>query len=188
MRKILSVMLGLVFVVAVALFKRRVVEGWISLALPMAVMFFLVSTILGMLSEYIFLLAQHSGNRPVYAIFRESTSSVLEIQRRLNVVEGGGDGAFADEGLGDGASVVELAAFEDAEVGAGGGAGAVIFAEGRGWAEGGAEGVSEGAAEGGAGERGYADVAGGGEIEGDVGVADAGEEGGVRCGGGHSVC
>ena len=36
-------------------------EGWISIALPMAVMFFLMSTILGILSEYIYMLAQHSG-------------------------------------------------------------------------------------------------------------------------------
>src|SRR5208283_2895020 len=80
-----------VYVLCVALLKRHVVEGWISLALPMAVMFFFLSTILGILSEYIFMLAQQSGNRPVYSISKESTSSVLEIQRKLNVVEGSGD-------------------------------------------------------------------------------------------------
>jgi len=80
-----------VYVLGVALLKRDVVEGWISLALPMAVMFFFISTILGMLSEYIYLLAQQSGNRPAYSIVKESTSSILEIQRRLNVVEGSGD-------------------------------------------------------------------------------------------------
>jgi glycosyltransferase involved in cell wall biosynthesis len=80
-----------VYVLCVALLKRHVVEGWISLALPMAVMFFFLSTILGILSEYIFMLAQQSGNRPVYSIAKESTSSVLEIQRKLNVVESSGD-------------------------------------------------------------------------------------------------
>jgi polyisoprenyl-phosphate glycosyltransferase len=79
-----------IYVVAVALFKTHVMEGWISLALPMAVMFFFVSAILGILSEYIFLLFQETSNRPVYMIAHESTSSALEIQRRLNVVEGGG--------------------------------------------------------------------------------------------------
>jgi polyisoprenyl-phosphate glycosyltransferase len=79
------------YVVAVALLKRHVVEGWISLALPMAVMFFFISTILGILSEYIYMLSQQSGNRPVYSIVKESTSSALEVQRKLNVVEGGGD-------------------------------------------------------------------------------------------------
>jgi glycosyltransferase involved in cell wall biosynthesis len=80
-----------IYVVAIALFKQHVVEGWISLALPMAVMFFLMSVILGILSEYIYMLSQQSGNRPVYTIAQESTSSVMEIQRKLNVVEGGGD-------------------------------------------------------------------------------------------------
>jgi polyisoprenyl-phosphate glycosyltransferase len=80
-----------VYVLCIALLKRHVVEGWVSLALPMAVMFFFLSTILGILSEYIFMLAQQSGNRPVYSITKESTSSVLEIQHKLNVVEGSGD-------------------------------------------------------------------------------------------------
>lgn len=80
-----------IYVLCVALLKRHIVEGWISLALPMAVMFFFLSTILGILSEYIFMLAQQSGNRPVYSITKESTSSVLEIQQKLNVVEGSGD-------------------------------------------------------------------------------------------------
>jgi polyisoprenyl-phosphate glycosyltransferase len=83
-----------IYVVAVALLKRHVVEGWISLALPMAVMFFFVSTILGLLSEYIYALAQQSGNRPVYSITKEATSSVLDIQQKLNVVGASGD--FAD--------------------------------------------------------------------------------------------
>ena len=54
-------------------------------------MFFLMSTILGILSEYIYMLARHSGNRPVYLISKESTSSVLDVQRKLNTIDGGGD-------------------------------------------------------------------------------------------------
>ena len=83
------------YVVGVAVLKTHVVEGWVSLALPMAVMFFFVSTILGILSEYIYMLAQQSGNRPVYSITRESTSSVLEIQQKLNIIDGAGD--FAND-------------------------------------------------------------------------------------------
>ncbi len=83
-----------VYVVVVAVFKAHVVEGWVSLALPMAAMFFFLSMILGVLSEYIYLLAQQSGNRPVYSIISESTSSVLNVQRKLNVVDGSGE--FAD--------------------------------------------------------------------------------------------
>ena len=87
------------YVVGVALFKQHVVEGWVSLALPMAVMFFFVSVILGILSEYIYMLSQQSGNRPVYSIAKESVSGVLEIQRKLNVVEASGDLANLSSGV-----------------------------------------------------------------------------------------
>jgi glycosyltransferase involved in cell wall biosynthesis len=79
------------YVVVVALVKHNVVEGWVSLALPMAVMFFFISTILGILAEYVFRMAQHTRNRPVYTISDESTSSSLGIQGKLNVVESGGN-------------------------------------------------------------------------------------------------
>jgi glycosyltransferase involved in cell wall biosynthesis len=84
-------MLFAVYVLGIALLKEHVVEGWVSLALPMAVMFFFISSILGILSEYIYILSQQSGNRPVYSIVKESTSSALEIQRKLNIVGGSGD-------------------------------------------------------------------------------------------------
>jgi glycosyltransferase involved in cell wall biosynthesis len=80
-----------VYVLGVALLKKHVVEGWESLALPMAVMFFFIFTILGILSEYIYMLSQQSGNRPVYSIVKESASSALEIERKLNIVDGEGD-------------------------------------------------------------------------------------------------
>ena len=79
------------YVVGVALFKNRVVEGWVSIALPMALMFFLISVILGLLSEYIYMLAQQAGNRPVYSIGSESTSNVLDMRGQLNVFDGRGE-------------------------------------------------------------------------------------------------
>jgi polyisoprenyl-phosphate glycosyltransferase len=79
------------YVVAVALIKADVVEGWVSLALPMAVMFFLFSTIAGILSEYIYMLAQQGSNRPIYSIAQQSTSSAIGMQQKLNVVERAGD-------------------------------------------------------------------------------------------------
>jgi polyisoprenyl-phosphate glycosyltransferase len=82
-----------VYVVAVALLKRNIVEGWVSIALPMAVIFFFISTILGVLSEYIFRVVQHTRNAPVYLISGESTSSTSELNARLNVVQH--DGEFA---------------------------------------------------------------------------------------------
>jgi glycosyltransferase involved in cell wall biosynthesis len=82
-----------VYVVAVALLKRNIVEGWVSIALPMAVIFFFISTILGVLSEYIFRVVQHTRNAPVYLISGESTSATSELNARLNVVQR--DGEFA---------------------------------------------------------------------------------------------
>jgi hypothetical protein len=82
------------YVVAVALLKRNIVEGWVSIALPMAVIFFFISTILGVLSEYIFRVVQHTRNAPVYLISGESTSATSELNARLNVVQR--DGEFAE--------------------------------------------------------------------------------------------
>jgi polyisoprenyl-phosphate glycosyltransferase len=87
---LLASFLSLLFagwVLGVAMFKHNVVEGWISLALPMAVIFFLMSTMLGVISEYLYMLAQHSGNRPVYSIVKESTSSIIHARTTLNVVD-----------------------------------------------------------------------------------------------------
>ena len=87
---LLASFLSLLFagwVLGVAMFKHNVVEGWISLALPMAVIFFLMSTMLGVISEYLYMLAQHSGNRPVYSIVKESTSSIIHARATLNVVD-----------------------------------------------------------------------------------------------------
>jgi polyisoprenyl-phosphate glycosyltransferase len=90
---LLASFLSLLFagwVMGVAIFKHNVVEGWISLALPMAVIFFLMSTMLGVISEYLYMLAQHSGNRPVYSIVKESTSSIIHARAALNVVDNRG--------------------------------------------------------------------------------------------------
>jgi hypothetical protein len=83
------------YVIGVAVLKHNVVEGWVSLALPMAVMFFFVSTILGVLAEYVFRMAQHVRNSPLYMISGESTSATSDLQRRLNVVHKDGEFAHA---------------------------------------------------------------------------------------------
>lgn len=80
------------YIVGVALLRRQVVEGWISLALPIAIMFMLVSTILGVLSEYVYRIVLETKKRPVYFISAEHSSSVAGVQNRLNVV--GQDGAL----------------------------------------------------------------------------------------------
>jgi dolichol-phosphate mannosyltransferase len=86
-----------IYVIAVSIFNRNVVEGWISLAFPLSVFSFFMSTVLGIVAEYVYMLFQQSGNRPAYLIAAESTSSVQEIRRKLNVVEASGE--FADHDL-----------------------------------------------------------------------------------------
>ena len=51
-------------------------------------MFVLVWLVLGFLSEYMYLLVQHSRTRQAYSIGLESTSSLPEVPRQLNVVDG----------------------------------------------------------------------------------------------------
>lgn len=80
------------YIVVVAIFKRHVIEGWISLALPTAIMFFLVSLILGILSEYIYTVVQETRRRPIYTIRSEALSSTLDVTKRLNVI--GEEGAY----------------------------------------------------------------------------------------------
>jgi len=97
------------YVAGVAVFKQNVVEGWVSLALPMAAMFFFLSVILGLLSEYIYMLVQQSGNRPTYVIAEESSSSVSGIHRRLNIVDATGRlSCITGRALEDPAEVPEL--------------------------------------------------------------------------------
>jgi polyisoprenyl-phosphate glycosyltransferase len=76
-----------VYVIAVAAVKGDVVEGWTSLSLQMAGMFFLFSVILAILSEYIFQIAQRSHSRPLYRVIEEASSPSFTIKERLNVVE-----------------------------------------------------------------------------------------------------
>lgn len=83
-------LLYVIYVLAVSIFNRHVVQGWMSLALPAAVISFFLSSLLGIISEYVFLLVRQGGSRPPYMIVKESTSSVLDIRKRLNVVEESG--------------------------------------------------------------------------------------------------
>jgi polyisoprenyl-phosphate glycosyltransferase len=76
------------YVVAVAALKGDVVEGWTSLSLQMAGMFFLFSIILAIISEYVFQIAQRTHSRPLYRVIEEASSPSFTIKERLNVVEG----------------------------------------------------------------------------------------------------
>jgi glycosyltransferase involved in cell wall biosynthesis len=77
-----------VYVVIVALIKPDVAEGWVSLSLQSSGMFFLISLVLTIVSEYLYAIMERTQNRPLYHIARESSSMVFKRKEELNVVEG----------------------------------------------------------------------------------------------------
>lgn len=74
-----------IYVVIVNLLKPHVAEGWTSLSLQIAFMFFLIFLVLTILSEYILRLFMKNQNRLSYFITRESRSSVLSRRQNLNL-------------------------------------------------------------------------------------------------------
>ena len=74
------------YVIAIAIFKTGVAEGWTTLSLQISGMFFLVSLILALLSEYIVRIFEGSFRRPLYLVAREMSSAVLSRQQRLNIL------------------------------------------------------------------------------------------------------
>lgn len=81
------------YVVVVALFVDGLAEGWTSLSLQMALMFFIMFVILGILSDYVLRLVVHNQQRPHYLIARERSSLVLSRKQELNVTQATGFGA-----------------------------------------------------------------------------------------------
>lgn len=76
-----------VYIIAVYLFKDRVAEGWTTLSLQNAAMFFFVFLILTVLSEYVGHILTQSENRPLYYALEERNSVVrLADEDRKNVV------------------------------------------------------------------------------------------------------
>lgn len=76
-----------VYVVIIALIKPDVAEGWVSLSLQNSGMFFLISLILTIISEYLYGIMERTQNRPLYNIARESSSLVFKRKEELNVVD-----------------------------------------------------------------------------------------------------
>lgn len=74
-----------VYVIIIALAKEDVAPGWITLSLQQSGMFFLISLVLLMLSEYILHMARLSQEGPPYHIAQEFTSAVMTRRERLNV-------------------------------------------------------------------------------------------------------
>lgn len=77
----------LIYVFVIALVKKNVTEGWITMSVLNATMFFLLFVILMILSEYIDRIIHETKDQPPYIVADELTSSDLPYQKkRLNVV------------------------------------------------------------------------------------------------------
>ena len=73
------------YVVAIYLFKTDVMPGWTTVSLMLAGMFFLISIVLSLISEYLILLLEGSSRRPRYETAEEFASQVETRRRQLNV-------------------------------------------------------------------------------------------------------
>lgn len=74
-----------VYVVLIWAFKEDVAPGWVSLAFQLSAMFFLISLVLLVLSEYVLNISRKSNSGPKYYIADELTSARLTRKERLNV-------------------------------------------------------------------------------------------------------
>jgi glycosyltransferase involved in cell wall biosynthesis len=78
----------IVYVVIVYLVKDKVAEGWVTLSIQNAIMFFFISIILAILCEYVGLIFAKSKGWAAYYIAEEKNSSVLiSEQEQRNVVQ-----------------------------------------------------------------------------------------------------
>ena len=71
-------LLYVLYVLGVNLLKREVAEGWTTLSLQLAVMFFFVFLNMTILAEYVARMAQESQDRPLYHV-REDRSSAVRV-------------------------------------------------------------------------------------------------------------
>lgn len=74
-----------VYVVVIALLKPDVAPGWTTLSLQQSGMFFLISTILFVLTEYLIHVLRWQAHGPEYFVDSERTSAMLSRRHRLNV-------------------------------------------------------------------------------------------------------
>jgi hypothetical protein len=74
-----------VYVILIAIFKADVAPGWVTLSLQSSGMFFLLSLVLLVLSEYILNMASLSNQGPLYHVAQEFTSEKLTRRERLNL-------------------------------------------------------------------------------------------------------
>lgn len=75
------------YVVAVGVLNQHVAPGWISLSLQQSGMFFLISSVLFVLGEYILHMANLSNEGPLYHVGQEFTSARMTRREKLNIEE-----------------------------------------------------------------------------------------------------
>ncbi|HQU09175.1 MAG: glycosyl transferase [Burkholderiales bacterium 21-58-4] len=76
-----------VYVIIIALVKKNVAPGWVTLSLQQSGMFFLISLVLLVLGEYILHMASISNEGPLYHVANEFTSAVMTRHQKLNLEE-----------------------------------------------------------------------------------------------------
>lgn len=76
-----------IYVVIVALLKKDVAPGWVSLSLQQSGMFFLISLVLLVLGEYILNMVSLSNEGPRYHVGQELTSARMTRLEKLNIEE-----------------------------------------------------------------------------------------------------
>jgi polyisoprenyl-phosphate glycosyltransferase len=74
-----------IYVLWISFFKVGISPGWASLSLQQSGMFFLISLVLLILSEYIMHMVRMSSDGPSYHVAKEFTSAKLTRKERLNI-------------------------------------------------------------------------------------------------------
>lgn len=82
----LSVLYG-IYVVGYWLTHDTVAAGWASLSMQISVLFFFLSLVLAVMSEYMQQILENIGRRPLYYYTTQSQSSVMSYAPELNVTE-----------------------------------------------------------------------------------------------------
>ena len=76
-----------IYVVIYWLTHESVASGWASLSLQISVLFFFLSLVLAVMSEYMQQILENIGRRPLYFYTTQSNSSVMAYAPELNVAE-----------------------------------------------------------------------------------------------------
>jgi len=74
-----------IYIILIWAFKKDVAPGWVSLSMQQSAMFFLISLVLMIMSEYVLEISRKTNSGPSYYIADEFTSARLTRKERLNI-------------------------------------------------------------------------------------------------------